>query len=133
MFASCYLFSVHVVIQKYCFDCSFASVAICLQSVGIHVSGLYLFHLDSIMGFPIEVIAIGDKDMLCRPCVDCGKKTGRFCDYCKAADRLPDERWAHGQLTPLCSDCDNEHDQCHFCRGQLWCTPPPSTQASRAT
>jgi len=36
----------HVVIHKNCFDCSFASAAICLQSVGIHVSGLYLFNLD---------------------------------------------------------------------------------------
>eukprot|EP00975_Prorocentrum_lima_P040090 8421035-Prorocentrum_lima.AAC.1 len=43
----------------------------------------------------------------CRPCVDCGLMTGRFCDWCLAADRLPGEVRAAGQMTPLCSHCDN--------------------------
>ena len=38
---------------------------------------------------------------------------------------MPGERWATGQLTPLCSTCDNEKDSCHYCRGQDWATPPP--------
>ena len=75
--------------------------------------------------YPMEVLAWGDEDMLCRPCVDCGLYTGRFCDWCYAVERLPDEKWAEGQHTPLCSRCDNEHDACHFCRGLLWATPPP--------
>ena len=55
----------------------------------------------------LGVLAYGDQEMLTRPCVDCGLLTGRFCDWCFAADRLPNEEWADGQMTPLCSDCDN--------------------------
>ena len=69
-------------------------------------------------GRHMEIICVSDQETLCRPCVDCGQKTGRFCDYCYAADRKPDERWAPNQMTPLCSRCDNTHDMCHFCRGQ---------------
>ena len=58
-------------------------------------------------------------------CVDCGRRTGSFCDFCKAADRLPNQRWVANQQTPLCSVCDQAHDACHFCRGLLWVTPPP--------
>ena len=65
----------------------------------------------------LEVFVVGSKEVLCRPCVDCGLYTGRFCDYCYAADRIPDEKWERGQLTPLCSYCDNRYDACHFCRG----------------
>ena len=73
----------------------------------------------------VQVLGLGARDTLVRPCVDCGLMTGRFCDYCRAADRLPDETWAHNQLTPLCHYCDNKHDECHYCRRQIWCTPPP--------
>ena len=76
----------------------------------------------------MEVLAWGDEKMLVRPCVDCGLMTGRYCDWCRAADRCPNEQWADGQMTPLCSYCDNMHDACHFCRGLSWCAPPPSTQ-----
>ena len=77
----------------------------------------------------LEVLAVaeeGEEHLLYRPCVDCGRHTGRFCDYCLAATRLPDERWVPGQPTPLCSKCDNEWDCCHFCRGLTWATPPAS-------
>ena len=76
----------------------------------------------------LEVLAAGDMDMLARPCVDCGVITGRFCDWCKAADRCPDEEWAEGQLTPLSPNCDNWYNECHFCRRMDWVTPPPSQQ-----
>ena len=76
----------------------------------------------------MEVLAFGSKEMLTRPCVDCGVVTGRFCDWCFAEDRCPTEQWAAGQMTPLCSYCDNTHNACHFCRRQSWCVPPPSTQ-----
>ena len=69
------------------------------------------------MNTPLEVLAVGSTEMLCRPCVDCGLYTGRFCDYCYAEDRIPHEKWARGQLTPLCSHCDNRYDACHYCRG----------------
>ena len=72
---------------------------------------------------PMEVYAHGEVNVLCRPCVDCGRKTGCFCDYCKAADRMPGEMWAQGQMTPLCDVCDNTKG-CHFCRRQAWCVPP---------
>ena len=71
----------------------------------------------------LEIMAFGDEEVLTRPCVDCGLVTGRFCDYCNAADRIPDEEWAEGQLTPLCSYCDNKFNRCHFCRNLSWCRP----------
>ena len=65
----------------------------------------------------LEVLCFGDTETLHRPCVDCGHYTGRYCDYCLAADRIPNETWAPGQATPLCSSCDNRYDKCHDCRG----------------
>ena len=72
-----------------------------------------------------EVLAAGDTELLCRPCVDCGLYTGRFCDHCLAEDRIPSEVWADGQHTPLCSWCDNRHEECHYCRKIQWSTPFP--------
>ena len=74
---------------------------------------------------PIEVLARGTEADFIRECVDCGQWTGRFCDYCLAADRIPGEKWADGQATPLCSLCDNSRDKCHYCFRKHWCTPPP--------
>ena len=75
--------------------------------------------------------------MLHRPCVDCGRRTGNFCETmqqkghslwqgysCFAAERLPNETWALNQRTPLCTTCEAAMGACHFCRGQLWATPP---------
>ena len=83
-------------------------------------------------------------------CVDCGLRTGRFCDGDEVMG--PDGRWSgrpcfavdtvgavnaagqeipNGQRTPLCSECCHkaflkfEVEQCHFCRGIPWATPPP--------
>ena len=91
-----------------------------------HVSpdGTAAEHPSTSASTDMSIICVGDQETLNRPCVDCGQITGRFCDYCYAADRCPDERWAPNQLTPLCSRCDNTHDKCHFCRGQAWCVPP---------
>ena len=78
--------------------------------------------------YPMEVIAVpreGQEALLMRPCIDCGRRTGSFCDWCLAADRLPDEEWVTGQHTPLCTVCDRQHDRCHRCRGLIWATPPP--------
>ena len=80
----------------------------------------------------IEVKAWGEPDVLCRPCVDCGMRTGSFCDgwpvrdCCLAALRCPDEVWAEGQKTPYCTRCEARRGRevCHFCRGQLWVRPP---------
>ena len=63
-------------------------------------------------------------EMISRPCVDCGHVTSKFCDHCRAQDRIPDEDRAAGQLTPLCSQCRQEAAECHFCRGQSWVQPP---------
>ena len=54
-----------------------------------------------------EVFAGGTEANLKRLCVDCGLITGRFCDFCLAEVRLPNEHWCDGQMTPLCSRCDN--------------------------
>ena len=75
------------------------------------------------VGGDLQVLAVGSEDMLCRPCVDCGTKTGNFCDHCYGADRVPSEQWAEGQHTPLCTTCDEASGMCHFCRGVAWCTP----------
>ena len=77
---------------------------------------------------PMEVVAVADEGqehLLLRPCVDCGRRTGCFCDWCLATDRFPDEEWVPGQHTPLCTICDRHHNQCHLCRGLVWAAPPP--------
>ena len=74
-----------------------------------------------------EVLAVAgpeEEGLLLRPCVDCGLQTGCYCDHCRAADRMPEEKWAKGQMTPLCTRCDKTWGACHFCRGLLWCVPP---------
>ena len=79
-------------------------------------------------GIPMEVLTVaqeGQEGMLLRPCIDCGRWTGCFCDYCYAADRFPDEEWLPRQHTPICSVCDGRHGRCHRCRGLIWATPPP--------
>jgi len=73
----------------------------------------------------LEAHCFGAPGQLVRPCVDCGLITGCFCDSCIAEDRLPDEAWAAGQATPLCTDCDRVFEECHFCRRQHWCAPKP--------
>jgi len=73
----------------------------------------------------LGVLCLGTPGQLIRSCVDCGLITGRFCDFCTAVSRLPDDDWAEGQLTPLCSRCDEDFKSCHFCRGKDWCAPEP--------
>ena len=64
----------------------------------------------------MQVLAYGSERMLCRPCVDCGRRTGSFYDFCLAFHRMPTAVWARGQHTPFCHHCDAIHGQCHFCR-----------------
>ena len=79
----------------------------------------------------ITVISAGDPETLCRPCVDCGLKTGYFCDgaeleggfACIASDRIPAETWCDGQRTPFCRPCEDKIGSCNFCRGTPWCQP----------
>ena len=79
----------------------------------------------------LEVTSFATEDdpkILYRQCVDCGVRTGRFCDWCRAVDRFPQgdatgRGWADGQLTPLCSACDNARARCHFCL-DIWVTKP---------
>ena len=83
----------------------------------------------------LHVLAFGDD--LIRPCVDCGRKTGNFCEtmmqkghafwqggVCLAADWVPSEAWAEGQRTPLCTSCEARNGACRFCRRVPACTPP---------
>ena len=87
--------------------------------------------LNGHQGVPLQILAYAPPDdewILVRPCVDCGLLTGRFCDYCFASERFPNgdadgRGWARGQLTPLCSLCDNERDGCRYC-WDLWVTKP---------
>ena len=74
---------------------------------------------------PLEVMAVGDVETFRRPCVDCGCYTSRFCDFCRANDRLPNEDWAEGQYTPFCGPCEEKRGRCHFCHDQRWAMPPP--------
>ena len=75
----------------------------------------------------MEVLAIGGEALLMRPCVDCGRRTGNFCEtpaqaghtgweggICLAAKHIPSEEWAPGQRTPLCSACERIHGACHL-------------------
>ena len=66
-----------------------------------------------------------------RPCVDCGQRTGSWCDCCE-------NDVVFG--TPLCTDCEKRSVVCHGCRGQQWCTPlthgvtaPKGERDTRAT
>ena len=76
---------------------------------------------------PLEVLAF---DVEPAACVDCGLRTGRFCDCidgsnnCFAKDRVPAGSWKPGQRTPLCARCDNQWGECRYCRGVHSCTPP---------
>ena len=78
--------------------------------------------------FPMafRVFAYGeDPTVFDRPCVDCGRYTGSFCEReCLAALRVPREYWEPGQRTPHCTACERRYVFCHFCRGASWCTPP---------
>ena len=74
------------------------------------------------MGGGVEVLAWDDYDMGSRPCIDCGRRTRRFCgtltqkDSCLAQERGPSEKWSKGQHTPLCSICQEDHKACRLCR-----------------
>ena len=73
--------------------------------------------------------AMGSPELLTRPCVDCGLTTGSYCDLRFAKDRMPDDAWAEGQFTPLCTRCDAARGgMCHYCRGQAWCAPETRQQ-----
>ena len=52
-------------------------------------------------------------------CVDCGDRTQLYCDYCKAADRMPSQQWAENQGTPLCYICNRFRNGCHFCKDEI--------------
>jgi len=81
----------------------------------------------------LQVLAAGTMELLCRPCVDCRRVTGRFCDYCFAADRMPEQTWADNQLTPFCSQCEETHVRCKYCRQDLAArTPRTGTQRREA-
>ena len=64
-------------------------------------------------GESLQCMCFGDEAMFLRPCVDCGRHTGNFCEtldqvghagwqggVCIAEDRVPSEEWAEGQRTP---------------------------------
>ena len=96
----------------------------CLKVYSYHVAPLHWFVIFFVsFSMDLEILAVGEEEDLTRPCVDCGLYTGRYCDYCFAARRIPSEEWSRGQRTPLCSRCDNRWNACHFCRGLHWCTP----------
>ena len=71
----------------------------------------------------------GDDVGLIRPCVDCGRRTGSWCDagtqdsVCLARACEPGEAWGNTQGTPLCTSCDSRHGKCHYCRGVAGCRP----------
>ncbi|MDA8583789.1 hypothetical protein N9L68_06130 [bacterium] len=73
----------------------------------------------------LQIMAMGEPEMLLRHCIDCGMKTGNYCDGCLAKDRFPDDDWAEGQMTPLCTRCDQKFGRCHRCRGEQWCVQRP--------
>ena len=66
-----------------------------------------------------------------RACTGCGLLTYGYCDNeCLADVHMPEEDWYNGQHTPLCSDCDRTHGECHYCRREAWCTPGPHKDKS---
>jgi len=80
------------------------------------------------------VRSAGPAALYFRPCVDCGRMTGSYCEtkkqaghrlwqggVCLAADRVPSEEWGEGQSTPLCTRCEAVY---YACRRVHSCTPP---------
>ncbi len=118
-----------------------SELPICRQLVQTSLLQLAQFLQPALPGLVAQSMAMAQVDFLCwgdaatltRPCVDCGLLTGRFCDFCLASLRIPDEQWADGQATPLCSTCDNRHGACHFCRGLTWCMPAPHASTEPAS
>ena len=72
---------------------------------------------------PMEVLCASTEVQLTQPCVDCGQWTGSFCDYCFIEQRMPNEGFAPGQMTPLCTHCDRVQEACHYCLEIPWCRP----------
>ena len=78
---------------------------------------------------PFELVGYAlDYRLLIRPCVDCGRWTGDYCegveeDDCFADLHMPGDAWAPDQRTPLCSVCEEESDACHYCREEAWARP----------
>ena len=81
----------------------------------------------------MQIVAFGTPEELTRPCVDCGDATTDFCEYCFAADRMPNQVWAQNQATPLCMTCDKKHDKCNFCRADQADYASMNAQHSKST
>jgi hypothetical protein len=77
----------------------------------------------------LTILCFRDPAQLFRPCVDCGVRTGSFCEtmaqvgqaewqggVCLAAHQMPTQDWAKDQRTPFCSSCEKQHGACHYCR-----------------
>jgi len=101
------------------------------------VGGFSLRCSESMSQDTLVIHCFGSPEELFRPCVDCGKRTGSYCEtmlqkghilwqggVCLAADRVPAEQWAPEQKTPLCNQCQDDHYACRFCRRVHGCTPP---------
>ena len=78
---------------------------------------------------PFEVMGFSDdKEAFHKPCIDCGRITGNFCDGvhgdCYAEDTNTVDKFQPGQRTPLCTDCERQYTLCRVCRGSNGCTPP---------
>ena len=84
-----------------------------------------------ILSVEYEQQGLESQPKLVRPCVDCGLKTGNFCDgimaECYAKERIPGEEWCVNQRTPFCSHCENKRPACRFCLRITSCTPPETS------
>jgi len=78
----------------------------------------------------MEILAVGTVEELYRPCVDCRRPTGNFCDFCFAATRIPDLSWVENQATPFCTVCEKKFGRCGFCRAELAASATRATGAS---
>ena len=66
--------------------------------------------------WPLHVLAQGEEEEICRPCVDCGEPSSCFCSGCFAKDQSPEEKWTTNQKTPPCARRDAKWEDCRFCR-----------------
>ena len=63
----------------------------------------------------MQILSYGHSpNIFTRPCVDCGRVTHCFCDFCTAKQRMPRDVWAEQQRTPLCPVCDERYGRCHY-------------------
>ena len=58
------------------------------------------------------------------PCVDCGRRTGNFCESCVWVEGHSGTLGENYKFAFFCNPCGEKWLYCHYCRCVPWATPP---------